>query len=437
MDYTRVTVHGSTHRGDLVVPSAEPLITVLPGLLGMLSETTPGGGGVALTTAEGIQLDTERSLAEQEVHDGQLLYVVPVDQTPPPPQVSDLVGALAERRGSYRGRWSLDSARLCAVLLAAPLTALSAWQFGSSFPAATAVGAIVLVILATAACRAWEAWPATAIVSAAVGAAAAAGAGAVVGHGPPGAHPALTPIATALGCAWLVIALAPGLAGGRRSMLTTGAVGAIGCATLPALLAAGMGAAGAGALIATVATFGLGLVPTAALSLSGLTELEDEAVAGSPPDHDSARKAIDGSFHAMIGLTLALAVLAAGGLCLLVGSRPSQWGWSLACAVGIIIVCRSRFFPFTAEIIALAGVIGALVVALIVRQPMPDPVRGLVLVALAALIIIALIKPVPEHIAARVRTWANLIELVAVMATVPLLLGYFGVFSDLLEVFSR
>lgn len=47
MDYTRVTVHGSTHRGDLVVPSSKPLVTVLPRLLEMLSETSPGGAGVA------------------------------------------------------------------------------------------------------------------------------------------------------------------------------------------------------------------------------------------------------------------------------------------------------------------------------------------------------------------------------------------------------
>lgn len=86
MDYTRVTVHGSAHRGDLVVPSSEPLIAVLPRLLEMLSETCPGGAGVALTTPEGFQLDLERSLAEQEVRDGQLLLVVPADQTPPPPQ---------------------------------------------------------------------------------------------------------------------------------------------------------------------------------------------------------------------------------------------------------------------------------------------------------------------------------------------------------------
>ena len=121
MDYTRVTVHGSTHRGDLVVPSSKPLVTVLPRLLEMLSETSPGGAGVALTTSEGVQLDTERSLNEQQVRDGQLLLVVPADQTPPPPQISDLVGAMADRRGSSGGRWSLGTARRCVVLQEAPL----------------------------------------------------------------------------------------------------------------------------------------------------------------------------------------------------------------------------------------------------------------------------------------------------------------------------
>lgn len=437
MDYTRVTVHGSTHRGDLVVPSSKPLVTVLPRLLEMLSETSPGGAGVALTTSEGVQLDTERSLNEQQVRDGQLLLVVPADQTPPPPQISDLVGAMADRRGSSGGRWSLGTARRCVVLLEAPLAGLAAWQAGSALPGTTATVTVVLVLLAIAACRAWRSWPATAVVSAAVGAAAATGAGATTGNELSGAHPVLVPAAAGLTCAWLVIALAPGLSGGQRPMLATGAVGAVGCAALPALLAMGMGVTGAGAVIATVTAFGLGLVPAAALTLSGLTELEDAAVAGRPPGRSTAQEAIDASFRAMTGLTLALAVLVAGGLCLLVGSHPSQWGWGLACALGIVIVCRARFFPFTAQVVALAGVLAALVTVLLVGAPLAGPLRGLIIAAVAAALALALVKPVPEHTAARVRTWANLVELIAVVATVPLLLGHFGVFSDLLEVFSR
>lgn len=437
MDYTRVTVHGSTHRGDLVVPSSEPLIAVLPRLLEMLAETSPGGAGVALTTSEGIQLDPERSLVEQEVRDGQLLLIVPADQTPPPPQVSDLVGALAERRGSHRGRWSMGTARLCTVLLEAPLVGLATWQLGSSFPGATTAAALILALLAIIACRAWSAWPATAIVSAAVGAAVTVGAGNAAGHGLTQDHPVLTPVSIGLACGWLVIALAPGLAGEQRPMLATGAVGAAGCAALPLLLAAGMGTAGAGAVIATAAAFGLGLVPAAALSLSGLTSLEDDAVAGRPPDRSTGQETIDASFHAMTGLTLALSVLTAGGLCLLAGSHPSQWGWGLACAIGVIVICRTRFFPFASEVIALAGIIAALASVLLVGLPLAAPARGAIIAAVAAALALALIRPAPAHVGARTRTWANLIELIAVIATVPLLLGHFGVFSDLLKVFSR
>ena len=172
----------------------------------MLSETSPGGAGVALTTSEGVQLDTERSLNEQQVRDGQLLLVVPADQTPPPPQISDLVGAMADRRGSSGGRWSLGTARRCVVLLEAPLAGLAAWQAGSALPGTTATVTVVLVLLAIAACRAWRSWPATAVVSAAVGAAAATGAGATTGNELSGAHPVLVPAAAGLTCAWLVIA---------------------------------------------------------------------------------------------------------------------------------------------------------------------------------------------------------------------------------------
>ena len=99
--------------------------------------------------------------------------------------------------------------------------------------------------------------------------------------------------------------------------------------------------------------------------------------------------------------------------------------------------CRARFFPFTAQVVALAGVLAALVTVLLVGAPLAGPLRGLIIAAVAAALALALVKPVPEHTAARVRTWANLVELIAVVATVPLLLGHFGVFSDLLEVFSR
>jgi hypothetical protein len=74
MSFTRMTVVGSTHRCELVVPSDEILGAVLPRMLDLLDEAAgPVTRPLRLVLPTGDQLDVDRTPADQRLLDGAVV----------------------------------------------------------------------------------------------------------------------------------------------------------------------------------------------------------------------------------------------------------------------------------------------------------------------------------------------------------------------------
>jgi hypothetical protein len=112
------------------------------------------------------------------------------------------------------------------------------------------------------------------------------------------------------------------------------------------------------------------------------------------------------------------------------------WAAGLGVAVVTVTALRTRGFPIAAQQLALwSAVLAGLVVGGFGRMgPEPrDVVAGLAAVAIAILVL-TLARP-PAHTRAALRQLGDVVETVAVVAMVPLLVGLFGIYSDLLGAF--
>ena len=109
----------------------------------------------------------------------------------------------------------------------------------------------------------------------------------------------------------------------------------------------------------------------------------------------------------------------------------------LALALAVVAALRTRAFPLAAAQMALWFAVAAGTTYALLRQPLLDPVTTAgALLALAVLAgIAAAVRPAP-HQRASLRRLGNLVEAVAMIAVIPLLLGVFGVYADLLGAFG-
>ena len=78
-----------------MVPSDETVATVLPRLLELLQEP-PRRPAVTLVRTTGEPLDIARTVADQQVSDGEVLRLVSADTAPTPPEVADVTDVLGE-----------------------------------------------------------------------------------------------------------------------------------------------------------------------------------------------------------------------------------------------------------------------------------------------------------------------------------------------------
>jgi hypothetical protein len=98
---------------------------------------------------------------------------------------------------------------------------------------------------------------------------------------------------------------------------------------------------------------------------------------------------------------------------------------------------RTRGFPLAAQQVALWGAVAAAVAQGLIGRPWPSAsALGAAVVVLALAVTAAVLVRPPGHVRALLRKAGNGLELIAVLAMVPLLLGLFGVYADLLRVFS-
>jgi hypothetical protein len=242
------------------------------------------------------------------------------------------------------------------------------------------------------------------------------------------------PVATALGLlGWSCAAAGIGLGLGHRAALAGSGLGLAGVCV--PLAAAGLGAERAAALGATAAVVGCGLLPRYAAAAAGLTALDSAVLGGRLRRRGDVRHGIDRTYSTLTWSVLGVAWTLAATSGVLLGARDG-WAAGLGLAVVTVTALRTRGFPIAAQQMALwAAVLAGLVVGGFGRMgPEPRAVGAGLAVLVVAVLLLTLARPA-AHTRAALRQAGDLLETVAVVALVPLLVGLFGVYSDLLGAF--
>jgi type VII secretion integral membrane protein EccD len=435
--YSRVTVIGQRRRLDAVLPADEPLGVLLPDLLRMLDEPlqqTPQRR--FLTTATGVLVPPEGTLGSAQITDGAVLRLAAEGELPPPPTVYDVteeaVKDLKRRGATFKPahRRILAGAGLVfsaiagavALLMSSPgaltgtvllvLAAICAFVGIALGRAGNKVVAIPLVTITTV------------VLSLTVGF-WALDAGWETGL-------VITTAALALSFGPLFFAGA-GLAGGG---VVAGATSVLFVAVW--MIGTGLAAERVGALAALLAVLLLGLLPRLALSLSGLSGLDDRRASGQEIMRGDVRSALNAAHLGLALATVPIAVSSAvAGVMLL--RDGSAWAVSLALVVAFLLASRSRLYPLVSEVAVLFAasftvVAGCVLIAAIKGQGGAFIALGL-LVLVAMLCAFGLSFAPAEHVRARLTQLLDYLEVGAIIVTVPLALGVFGVYTDLLHAF--
>ncbi|XRQ03341.1 type VII secretion integral membrane protein EccD [Actinomadura welshii] len=438
--WSRVTLVGENRTVDMVLPAQEPVGALMPDVLELLDDPVRSPPQLRhLVTSAGEVLDPGASLADRRVPDGAVLRLVRADEPVPAPVVHEVPEVVADSLDLRLLSWSPAAARWTATCALAAL----AGGAGLVIRAATGAGTAA----AAAACLA-----ALLLVGGTVIGMAGrepAGTALTLGGGAAGA-PALWWAATAYdwpqwgrwgGVALLLAVLIVLL--GLSSPLGRGALVGGGAAVLlagigMACAASGLDPARTGAVLALACVVVLSALLRTALSLSGLTSLDDRRGAGRAVPRADLMAALDRAHRTMVIATVAVAVAAAvAGL----GATADFGGWSaaLAALLALVLAGRARVFPLVLEKAALLSAAVAVVIGLAVRWAEHVswgvvPALGMLLVGLAIAVVVLTAEPA-EHTRARLRRIMNRIEALAVIAIIPVAVGVFGTFERLLETF--
>jgi type VII secretion integral membrane protein EccD len=434
-DFTRLTVIGSARKADLVVPNDEAVSGFMPRLMELLEEPT---GSVVrpltLVRATGEQLDIGLTIADQEVSDGELLRLVRSDDAPPPPEVADVTDVLGESLRDRAGLWSTFARELTGAVAIGVLSCAAAGQL----PISSAVLiAAVLALSVTAAIvgRLVTPWTCVALTSAALGVAAAAvwRLSAELGLLSSLRFSAAILGLSALG--WICLGLGYGQGLRSRPAWFGGLVGVPISALALIMVALGSAAEQAAAITAAAAVAVCGLLPRLALAASGLTGLDDQVVEGHPRRRDDVALTVNDAYRLLSWVTFGVAIPIAVSSALLLAS-DDLWTVGVGLLVIIVTALRTRAFPLAVQQMALwFAVLGGLLGGLLGQPRLDGLLVAGVLVAVSVLVAIMVLVRPAAHQRAFLRRVGNAVEALAVIALIPLLLGMFGVFSDLLEAF--
>ncbi|HLL62747.1 MAG TPA: EsaB/YukD family protein [Propionibacteriaceae bacterium] len=434
-DFTRLTVIGTERKAELVVPNDEAIGRLMPRLMDLLGEPT---GSVArpltLVRSTGEQLDVGLTAADQQILDGELLRIVRSDDAPPPPEVADVTDVLGESLRDRAGLWGRRSREVAGVtaigVLALAVVALVhpvGW-----LPLALVFTGLVLAA-AIVGRLGWR-WGAVALTAAAAGV-AVAGLVPVAQRTDLGELVAPAAVMALVGAGWLALGVGAGLGLGSRSVAWGAGLGLVLIALPFVLVRLGVGPVGATAITAGVAVVVCGVLPRIALVSSGLTGLDDHVLEGNPRPRNDVTVTVNDAYRVLGWATVAVAIPLALTAALLIGSA-NPWAVATGVVVTLVTALRTRAFPLAAPQLALwAAVLVALLAGLVAQPRLSDELAAVALGVVAVLVVVLVVARPPAHQRAFWRRAGNVVELLAVVALIPLLLGVFGVFADLLGAF--
>ncbi|PPF42933.1 hypothetical protein C5B85_15315 [Pseudoclavibacter sp. AY1F1] len=443
MSYTRLTVIGTERKAELALPNGEPVGALLPHVLELLEEKPRGGDVLTLATLTGASLDFDATLEEQGVRPGAMLRVTTADDAPQAPEVIDITDAITEAGASRRDAWTDTHTRMTfAVAAGVAASGTTMWAMGEfALPAQWMLAAVALLAaLGAGLARSGQGVAAVAIASAALGAAVPAAIGLaaeislVAGSAAAGALLPNSVLVAAM-AAWLVLGLVWGVGFQRSSARYGAAIGLLASSILFFLGLAGFDRGGVAVVASVLSVAALGLLPGAALSLSGLTSYDDRIMRGERASTRDVRAAIAESFAQLTWSVIAVSVIALLSLSELLLSTDA-WRQGLAAALAVVALLRMRTFPLAPPRIALLVAVVVPAVLWLLSTTLVDAGGKALIAGIVALVAVAAAAWRPrEVVAASLRRWADIVELLVVLTVVPLALGSFGIFADLLEAF--
>lgn len=434
-EFTRLTVIGSARKADLVVPNDEAVSGLMPRLMELLDE--PAGSVVrplTLVRATGEQLDVGLTIADQQVSDGELLRLVRSDDAPPPPEVADVTDVLGESMRDRAGLWSQSARELTGAIAVGVLSCAAAAQL-STGPVPRVIAVLAVSVTAAVVGRASMRWICVALTAAALGVAAAADWGFATELGLPRSLRLSAAILGFAALGWICLGL--GFGQGLRSRPAWfGSLVGVPVSALPLIMVAlGWRAEGAAAITAAVAVVICGVLPRLALAASGLTGLDDQVVEGHPRRRDDVSRTVNEAYRLLSWVTFAVAVPVAVTSALLLAS-DDLWTVGVGLSVIMVTALRTRAFPLAVQQMALwFAVLAGLLGGLLTQPRLSELLLIAIFAAIVVLIVIMVLAGPAAHQRASLRRVGNAAEALAVIALIPLLLGMFGVFSDLLKAF--
>ena len=435
VEFTRLTVIGSARKADLVVPNDEAVSGLMPRLMELLEEPTSSVvRPLTLVRATGEQLDVGLTIADQQVSDGELLRLVRSDDAPPPPEVADVTDVLGESMRDRAGLWSTFARELTGAVAIGVLSCAAATQLPAR-PVAFVVAVLALSVAAAILGRAAMRWLCIALTAAALGVAAATVWSFSTELGlPPGLRFAAA-VSGFAALGWICLGIGHGQ-GLRSRPAWLGSLVGVPISALPLIMVAlGSAAEQAAAVTAAVAVVVCGVLPRLALAASGLTGLDDQVVEGHPRRRDDVSLTVNEAYRLLSWVTFAVAIPIAVTSAVLLASKDL---WTVAVGLAVIIVSalRTRAFPLAVQQVALwFAVLVGLLAGVLGQSRLSEPLVAVILIAIAVLVVIMVLARPAAHQRAFLRRVGNAFEALAVIALIPLLLGMFGIFSDLLRAF--
>jgi type VII secretion integral membrane protein EccD len=455
----RVTIAAPERRMDIALPDNMLVAELLPHLLrhadGALGETSERNGGWVLRRATGAALEPQRNLAAQGVRDGELLHLNPAREDWPELAYDDVVEVIASGSRRAAKSWGGVATRRCGLAITA--AALFVGLFGLTVsgpqwrtPAFIALGvALALTFGGILLSRAF----------------ADANAG--------GIFAASGLLYAFFGGAWLLTPDDAGFLGigasglllGSAALLVFSVLGHTGVAGLPRLFVAGIAAAFTGLLAALLCLAGISADGAAAVALTAaigmlpsypvvaswigrlpfpeLPNRAEEILKDKPmPRRADVFAAVVRAGEVLTGLLLSAAICSVVAIIYLTLDKPHVSGVLLIVAAVTALLLRARLLPTPQQRVPLlvAGLTGLAVLGLGAALNGGGTASGLLLlagtgivagIALPAALIFSRRPPSPY-----VGRAADLLDVLAIMALIPLACAVIGIFGAIRGLFA-